>query len=450
MLGGDTSVNDNSIKIGSISNRSTNPTTVKKSTPELAPIEEVTGHVVSCLQQDILNQQKDKSGGGLEKKYLLHPIIQKKYETLGSAAVRQCSSKEESHMAIAIGGGSTTSEKTVDMMSSSVPVKSELKSTTTSVWGVMGDDLAVSAAATCKRSDTVQHTTSTPDCDNKGKTEPAADSTESQEREGTVGPNVPAEQKPQQLSIGPIVPADQKPQQLSIDPNVPSEQKPQQLSIDPNAPAEQKPQQLSIDPNAPAEQKPQQLSIDPNVPAEQKPQQLSIDNTTEDLSELIPISQLMLQKKLKGKTAGGGAPKPKVEPGELWVKDDLGLSVSLINRLLELVSAQMTSAIETLRDKWCGCGTALKSRHPQYAPAIDWESVSNEINDKAWSPKLCQAIWKYLAYADLTVADLLVNPSLTMKQLELEEDSDQDDFFVDSLRLNVRNYTSSTARIFFL
>ncbi len=374
MLGGDTSVNDNSIKIGSISNRSTNPTTVKKSTPELAPIEEVKGHKISCLQQDILNLQKDKSGGGLEKKYLSHPIIQEKDETLG-VAVRQCSSKEESHMVISIGGSSnTTSEKTVDMMSLSVPVKPELKSTT-SVGGIMGDDLAVSAAATCKGSDTVQHTTSTPDCDNEGKTEPATDSTESQEGESTVGPNVIAEQKPQQLSI---------------------------------------------------------------------------DNKTEDLSELIPISQLISQKKLKGKmTGGGGTPKPKVGPGELWVKDDLVLSVSLINKLLELMSAQMTSAIETLRDKWCGCGTALKSRHPQYAPAIDWESVSNKINDKAWTPKLCQAIWKYVAYADLTVADLLANPSLTMKQLELEEDSDQDDFFVDSLKLNVRNYTSSTNPIFF-
>ncbi len=175
------------------------------------------------------------------------------------------------------------------------------------------------------------------------------------------------------------------------------------------------------------------------VPTELKSEPLidnsNRDDSSGDLSELISISQLIAQKKLKGKA--GGAHKPKVGPGEVWVKGDLGLSVDLINKLLELISVQMTNANKTLKDTWCGCGMALKLRLPQHAPAIDWESVSKEINDETWTPKLCQAVWKYLAYADLTVADLLANSSLAVKD-ELEEHSDQDDYFIDSLKLNVR------------
>ncbi len=157
---------------------------------------------------------------------------------------------------------------------------------------------------------------------------------------------------------------------------------------------------------------------------------------TDDLWELMSISQLTSQhKKVKGKAGGG--PKPKVGPSDLWVKDDIGVSLALVNKLLELVSGQMTNAIKILRDMWCGCGTALKPRLPQHAPAIDWESVSKEMDNEHWTPKLCQAVWKYLAYADLNAGDLLANPSLAMKDV-LEEDSDQDDFFVDSIKLNVR------------
>ncbi len=378
MLGGDTSVNDSNINIGSISSMSTKLINVKKSTPEeLAPIEEVKGNTIPCLHQDILNPQKTISGdgGGLEKKCLPDQTIQEKDQIFGIVPSK-CSSREGSHLTMPIGGGSsstTISEKTIDMISLSVPVKPELKGAASSEGDVMAFDLAVLAGMSCKGSDTVQHTVSTPHCGNEGKTETATDSIKSREGEGgTVGPNEP--------------------------------------------------------------------------PAELKPEQLSLDNTSnDDLSELVPISKLIPQKRIRGKTAGGGgASKPQVGPGELWVKDDLVLSVSLINKMMEFVSEQMTSAIEILRDKWCGCGMALECRHPQYAPAVDWESISNKINDEAWTPKLCQAIWKYLAYADLTVADLLANPSPAIRNLELEEDSDQDDFFVDSIKLNVRNYYTSS------
>ncbi len=369
MIGGNASVDDSRIKTGSISNRSTT-THMETNTSELPspPLEEAVKPPIvkgSSLSQEISDPQKDTGCSSLEKKKSLpHPVVQQKDEIVGGGA--QELSLEELHMAVAIGGG--TSENTVDdMMSLSVPIKPELKSTATSVGGGIGNDLV--ASGTCKGSAPAQITTSTPDhddCDDKGKNEraAAASTTESQEGDTVVAPNVP-------------------------------------------------------------------------VPAELK-SQLSDDKrhaSSEDLWELISISQLTSQKKLKGKA--GGAPKPKVGPSDLWVKDDLGVSLALVNKLLELVSGQMTSAIKILRDTWCGCGTALKPRLPQHAPAIDWESVSKEINDENWTPKLCQAVWKYLAYADLTAADLLGNPSLAMKA-ELEEDSDQDDFFVDSLKLNVR------------
>ncbi len=105
-----------------------------------------------------------------------------------------------------IGGGSsstTISEKTIDMISLSVPVKPELKGAASSEGDVMAFDLAVLAGMSCKGSDTVQHTVSTPHCGNEGKTETATDSIKSREGEGgTVGPNEPpAELKPEQLSL---------------------------------------------------------------------------------------------------------------------------------------------------------------------------------------------------------------------------------------------------------
>ncbi|KAG5175070.1 hypothetical protein JKP88DRAFT_250390 [Tribonema minus] len=83
-------------------------------------------------------------------------------------------------------------------------------------------------------------------------------------------------------------------------------------------------------------------------------------------------------------------------------------------------------------------GTSARERCPAQ---LDWSAIAQQLQQKhslKWTPRYCQGLWKFLAYADATAA-VGVRPH---DNVNLLEESDEEDLEIDPRLLTKRDFAN--------